>query len=260
MADAFPRDRPHIHLRNNGVGEAYRRPNQKIDPPPLPARDRAGHAAALANSIQQAIEGARQQIAARDAQLSVGTPGFYLEIDLPASERVALDKLADRRQHMELVSIHEPAQPGAPITASVFVPQRAEAYYLRKVEAYRDVDTDRGRPRNEPLVSRIETVRLATARSLFTDDANLFPQVADELVWWEVWLRDDRRESFEKIAHALNIMLRSHAVKFPERVVMLALASVAILDRMVRHSDVVAELRRANDSPSFFMVLIFTRN
>ncbi|CAH1648115.1 S8 family peptidase [Chelatococcus asaccharovorans] len=255
MADDFPRDRPHIHLRNNGVQEAYRRPNQKIDPPPLPARDRAAHAAALTQSIGQAIEGARQQIAARDAQLSVGTPGFYLEIDLPASERVALDQLADRRQHMELVSIHEPDQPGAPITASVFVPQRAEAYYLRKVEAYRDVDTDRGRPRNEPLVSRIETVRLATARSLFTDDANLFPQAADEQVWWEVWLRDGRRESFEKIAQALNITLRPHAVKFPERVVMLALASAAVLDRLVRHSDVVAELRRAKDTPSFFMGL-----
>lgn len=134
MADDFPRDRPHIHLRNNGVQEAYRRPNQKIDPPPLPARDRAAHAAALTQSIGQAIEGARQQIAARDAQLSVGTPGFYLEIDLPASERVALDQLADRRQHMELVSIHEPDQPGAPITASVFVPQRAEAYYRDRKE------------------------------------------------------------------------------------------------------------------------------
>ncbi|TIX98422.1 MAG: hypothetical protein E5V16_31080, partial [Mesorhizobium sp.] len=87
---------------------------------------------------------------------------------------------------------------------------------------YRDVDTDRGRPRNEPLVSRMETVRLATARSLFTDHDDLFPQAADEQVWWEVWLRDGRRENFEHIAEALNITLRTHAVRFPERVVMLA--------------------------------------
>ncbi len=219
MADDFPRDRPHIHLLNNGIREAYRRPNQRIEPSPLPARDRAAHAAALMQSIEQAVESARQQIAARNAQLSVGTPGFYLEIDLPASERVGLDQLADRRQHMELVAVQEPAQPGAPITASVFVPQRAEAYYLRKVEAYRDVDTDRGRPRNEPLISRIETVRLATARSLFTDAADLFPQVADERVWWEVWLREGSRENFERIAQALNITIRAHAVRFPERVV-----------------------------------------
>lgn len=255
MADDFPRDRPHIHLLNNGVREAYRRPNQRIEPPPLPARDRARHATALLQSIEQAVEGARQQIAARNAQLSVGTPGFYLEIDLPSSERAGLDQLADRRQHMELVAVHEPAQPGAPITASVFVPQRAEAYYQRKVEAYRDVDTDRGRPRNEPLVSRMETVRLATARSLFTDDAVLFPQAADEQVWWEVWLREGRREDFEHIAQALNLTVQAHAVRFPERIVMLALASVEMLDRLVAHSDVVAELRRAKDTPSFFMGL-----
>lgn len=255
MADNFPRDRPHIHLRNNGIGEAYRRPNQRIDPPPLPARDRAAHAAALTQSIEQAIEAARQQIAARDGQLSVGTPGFYLEIDLPASERAILDQLADRRQHMELVAVHEPEQPGAPITASVFVPQRAEAYYLRKVEAYRDVVTDRGRPRNEPLVSRMETVRLATARSLFTDAAELFPQAAGANVWWEIWLREGHRENFERIAYALNMTLRTHAVRFPERVVMLALASAATLDRLVAHSDVIAELRRAKDTPSFFMGL-----
>lgn len=253
MADDFPRDRPHIHLLNNGVREAYRRPNQRIEPPPLPARDRAGHAAALLQSLEKAVVDARQQIAARDAQLAVGIPGFYLEIELPSSERVVLDQLADRRQHMELVAVHEPAQPGAPITASVFVPQRAEAYYQRKVEAYRDVDTDRGRPRNEPLVSRMETVRLATARSLFTDDVTLFPQVADEQVWWEVWLREGRRENFERIAQALNLTVRAHAVRFPERTVMLALASAAMLNRLVAHSDVVAELRRAKDTPSFFM-------
>ncbi|TIL48854.1 MAG: hypothetical protein E5Y81_27130, partial [Mesorhizobium sp.] len=46
-----------------------------------------------------------------------------------------------------------------------------------------------------------------------------------------------------------------HAVRFPERVVMLALASTAMLDRMIAHSDVVAELRRAKDTPSFFMGL-----
>lgn len=253
MTNDFPRDRPHIHLLNNGVREAYRRPNQRIEPPPLPARDRIGHATALLQSIEQAVEGARQQIAARDAQLAVGMPGFYLEIDLPSSERAGLDQLADRRQHMELVAVHEPAQLGAPITASVFVPQRAETYYQRKVEAYRDVDTDRGRPRNETLVSRMVTVRLATAKSLFTDDVTLFPQAAKEQVWWEVWLREGQRENFERIAQALNLTVRAHAVRFPERIVMLALASAEMLDRLVAHSDVVAELRRAKDTPSFFM-------
>lgn len=100
MADDFPRDRPHIHLRDNGVREPYRRPKQKIEPPAVPERDRAGHAAALIQAVGQAIQAARVQIAARDLNLAVGLPGFYLDIELPVRERVALDQLADRRQKM----------------------------------------------------------------------------------------------------------------------------------------------------------------
>jgi hypothetical protein len=255
MADDFPRDRPHPLLRNNGVTEPYRRPNQIITPPRLPQRERAAHAEALAQAVGQALNAARQQMSARDAGIAVGTPGFYLEVQLAGSERAGLDLLGDRRQHMEVVAVREPAEPGDPLLASVFVPARAEEYYLRKIEAYRTVDTKSGRPRNEPLVSRIETVRLATARSLFTDEDRLFPAQATERVWWEVWLREGRRETFERIAQALDIVLRPHAVRFPEREVLLALSDTATLDRLVAHSDVVAEFRRAKDTPAFFMGL-----
>jgi Subtilase family len=255
MADDFPRDRPHLLLRNNGVREPYRRPNQVITPTALPGRERAAHAEALAQAVGHALDAARQQMATRDAGVAVGTPGFYLEVQLPGSERAGVDLLADRRQHMEVVAVREPEQPGDPLLASVFVPARAETFYLRKIEAYRTTDTPSGRPRNEQLVSRIEGVRLATARSLFTEELRLFPTEANERVWWEVWLRDGRRENFERVARALNIELRPHAVRFPEREVLLALSNVTMLDRLVAHSDVVAELRRAKDTPAFFTSL-----
>jgi hypothetical protein len=174
MADDFPRDRPHLLLRNNGVREAYRRPNQIITPPGLPQRERAVHAATLAQAVGQALDAARQQMATRDAGVAVGTPDFYLEVQLPGSERAGLDLLADRRQHMEVVAVREPEQRGDPLIASVFVPARAENYYLRKIEAYRSTDTRSGRPRNEPLV-HASTLRLSTA-FIFTDEDRLFPK------------------------------------------------------------------------------------
>ena len=131
MPDDFPRDRPHLFLPGNGETEAYRRPTQMIGPPPLPARDRATHAAALELAVGAAIEAARRQLADRDKAIAAGTPGFYLEIQLPATERSGVDQLADRRQRMEVVAVREPAEPGAPLFASVFVPARAENYYLR---------------------------------------------------------------------------------------------------------------------------------
>jgi hypothetical protein len=255
MADDFPRNRPHLLLVGNGDTEAYRRPNQKIDAPALPARNRAAHAAALERAIGAALGAARRQRAVRDDRASVGEPGFYLEVQLPGTERAAIDQLADRRQKMEVVSVREPSEPGAPLLASVFVPLRAENYYLRKVEAYRAEETEKGRPKNEPLVSRIDTVRLASARSLFTDEDRLFPRRPTDQIWWEIWLRKDRREAFERVAQALEIQLRRHAVHFPEREIVLALTDVTTLSRIVAHSDIIAELRRAKDTPAFFMGL-----
>ena len=156
---------------------------------------------------------------------------------------------------MEVVAVREPTVIGGSLLASVFVPTRAEDYYLKKVEAYRTRESPSGRPRNEALVSRIETVRLATARSMFTDGDALFPADPTARVWWEVWLRDGRREVFERVAQALNAAFKQHAVQFPEREVMLVLSDTHTLDRLVAHSDVVAELRKAKDTPSFFMGL-----
>ena len=255
MPDDFPRDRPHLFLGANGETEPYRRPAQVINAPVLPQRDRVAHAAALEQAIGTALMAARQQLADRDAAIAAGTPGFYLEVELPASERAGLDQLADRRQKMEVVAVREPTVIGGPLLASVFVPTRAEDYYLKKVEAYRTRESPSGRPRNEALVSRIETVRLATARSMFTDGDALFPHDPTARVWWEVWLRDGRREVFERVAQALNAAFKQHAVRFPEREVMLVLSDTHTLDRLVAHSDVVAELRKAKDTPSFFMGL-----
>lgn len=253
MAGEFPRDRPHLFINGGGAIEPYRRPNQAMNAPALPVRDRAAHAAALEVAIGTALDAARRQLAERDADLAAGMPGFYLEVVVPEGERAVIDQLADRRRHMEVVAVREAA--GQPITVSVFVPTRAEEYYLGKVRAYRDADTGSGRPRNEPLVSRMETVRLASARSLFTDADRLFPEDPQERVWWEMWLREGRRETFERLANALHFGLKAHAVKFPEREVVLALADTASLDRLVAHSDVVAELRRGKDTPAFFLGL-----
>jgi hypothetical protein len=202
-----------------------------------------------------ALETARQQIAGRDGAIATGIPGFYLEIQLPFSERSVIDQLADRRQKMELLAVRTSTQEGRPLLASVFVPARAENYFLEKIEAYRTEQTRKGRPKNEPLITRIDTVRIADARSLFTDENRLFPQDNTELVWWEVWLREGRREDFERLCQAVQITVNRHAVHFPEREVLLALSTAAMLDRLIARSDVVAELRRAKDTPAFFMGL-----
>lgn len=244
------RDRPHIHIRGGGRTETYTSP-RKGATPPLPKREREAHARALEHAIGEALIGARHQLATRDPNLAVGSPAFYLEVELDPAQRVAIDHLSNRVKGLEVVAVREPEGSGA-ITAAVLVPQSAESYFLNKVKEYRTQEVRSGRPRNENLVARMETVRLGTVYSLFTDDPSLYPS-SGMVIWWEVWLRRDTLDAFALVAHRLNIVVKPHTLKFPEREVVLALADEATIGRAIQNSNAVAELRVAKDTPAPFL-------
>jgi hypothetical protein len=134
----------------------------------------------------------------------------------------------------------------------VFVPEAAADFFNKRVEAYRDEDTRKGRPKHEALIARIDSVQLATVRSLFTDDAELFP-AAGAPTWWEVWLRDGRLATFKNVAARLNVVTKAHTISFPERDVILARCDLATMQGLIQHSDAVAELRMAKDTPTLFL-------
>jgi hypothetical protein len=159
----------HIYLPDHGESESFTSPLSGGEQT-IPSKNQEQHAAVLEHALTRALAAADAQIAARDASVAGGTEGFYLEFELPASQGGLLDKLEDRRgkQHIELVSVH-PAEAENKLAATVFVPASKRESFLKKVEAYRTERTRKGRPKNEPLVASIDTVRLAHARSLYTD-------------------------------------------------------------------------------------------
>ena len=110
----------------------------------------------------------------------------------------------------------------------------------------------KGNPKNETLVSRVETVQLGKLKSLFTDPPNLFPQSRQE-VWWEVWLRNERRDQFNQITQRLNIQTKSQVITFPEREIVLVLSTVEEIARIIANSDSIAELKIAKDIPLMFL-------
>ncbi len=138
------------------------------------------------------------------------------------------------------------------VSATVFVPERSAEFFSKKLELYRDKNSKSGKPRNEALVARIEDVRLAAVHSLFTDDMALFPE-AGRQAWWEVWVRDGRLETLRHVAERLNVAVKEHAISFPERDVVLALANEETMAKLIDNSDAVAELRIAKDTPTLFL-------
>jgi Subtilase family len=246
-----PRDRPHFHVEGGGQSEAYTSPRLVISGLP-PARARAAHAARLEQAIGTALAAGRQRLAEREDGVAEGKPGFYLEFDIPVAERAAVEALENKPKAIELVAVRPTAEGDEMVSATVFVPEAAADFFVKKIEAYRDEETRTGKPKNEALIARIDDIRVAVARSLFTDEAQHFPADGRQ-VWWEVWLRDGGLAIFQSVAAKLDVAIKEHVISFPERDVALALADEATMDRLIRNSDAVAELRLAKDTPSLFL-------
>jgi hypothetical protein len=243
---------PHLYLPENGESESYTRPPQGGGSSSLTIRDRAAHARTLELEIGKAIQKARQQLNSRQLDIATGIPGFYLEFKVRADKANAFEKLENRTKKIELVAVKQiPAQEDL-VTATVFVPESAAKYFLQEVEKYRDEDTATGKPKNEALVSQLETVQIGTVKSLFTDAPNLFPRDGCE-IWWEVWLRHERRNAFEQVTQKLEIRTKPHTITFPEREIILVMSNVETMAQIINNSDAVAELRIAKDIPSVFL-------
>ena len=257
MPNGEQRNLKHIYLTNNGRREQFTWPRGGGGRVALPQRDRAAHAARLEEALTSAIAAAAEQATARNPDIAGGQSGFYLEFDIGKEQRALLDKLEDKRgrAHIELAAVRPAeADPENRLSATVFVPEAKRELYLKKVEEYRTEETPTGKPKNEPLVASLQDVRLAQARSLFTDDIQLFPS-ASQQAWWEVWLRTGAQPILERAANILNIVLREHVVRFPEREVLIALATPAQIGMIVANTDAIAELRLARDTPSVFLAM-----
>jgi hypothetical protein len=213
---------------------------------------RAEHADRLFRALSLAIEVGQANIAARDPALEGGEAGFYLEFDIPVADREAVDSLENKPKGIELVAVRPVNSEDPTVSATVFVPERSADFFGIKIEAYREEDTERGRPKNEGLIARIEDIRLAIVSSLFTDDSELYP-AGNEEIWWEVWLRDGRSQSFRRAAQVLDVEVQEHTIHFPEREVVLARTSTAVMGLIVANTDAVAELRIAKDLASIFL-------
>jgi len=257
-----PRNFPHLFLGGGGEKEPYTAHASGGGKKRIPQRDRQDHAAKLIGELSVAVASGRAAVAGRPPQVApqareeLTEQGFYLEFVLETTNatRDALMSLEDRSRGVELVAVRPPSEDTANATiATVFVPERSASHFLKRVEAFRDRDTLSGKPKHQTLVASIRTIQAATPQSVFTDPIGAFPDDVERELWWEVWIRKGFDEQLEAAAQRAGAVVKAHAVRFPERSVRLIRASAAKLERLMRQTDAIAELRMAKDSPAFFM-------
>ncbi len=249
-----PPEFPHIYLPENGKREDYTRPpsggGESLEPP---ERNRLEHARNLERQIGTALQNAQRQLDSRDANIAAGEPGFYLEIKVQADQAKAFEQLENRTKKIELVTVKKVPEQESMVTATVFVPECSSDHFLKKVEKYRDEnDARNGKPKNQKLITRIEEIQLAKVESLYTDDLSLFPEDGRN-IWWEIWLRKERRDAFDYVIQRLNIQSKEYSISFPERDIVLVMSNIEGIAQIIINSDSIAELRIAKDNPSIFL-------
>jgi Subtilase family len=271
MSDQL-RNLPHLNLPNHP--DFTKRENYTYPKPiggggrSTPHRDRDIHATQLRSDLAGVFNALAQERSQVDPNLVVGESGFYLDVKFPATEKdQVLQSLEDLRSKakVELMAVTPAAGDEEYLNATLFVPDMNKDIFGKKIDDYqnKDVvnkktvdrqsnDVEASKPKNEALITRVETFSLSSLTSLFTDEITLFPQDPRVAVWWEVWLRKDRRESFDTITDNLNLHVQPHSVKFVEREVLVVMASVLQLGQIIHHCDAIAELRIAKDMPSLF--------
>lgn len=244
----------HLFLAGPTSSPKFTSPQQRGGKPKIPTRDRAAHA----DSVRQKLEAALDENEKQRAAAHADRQGFYLTFYSEPGFDLILKSLEARTSGIRLLNVRsDGAQDKSTTQATVYVPLKARAYFLRKVRAYERETNPRSRenrPKNANLVESIADVRRAVlGASFWMDRPDTLPGETPD--WVEAWLSSEDLgviEAFGSLCRRFEIQIGEGQLNFPERTVLLILASRAQLVQLVEHSDSIAEFRAAHEVATFF--------
>lgn len=255
---------PHFFLSSTGQAEPFTSRGGGSGSPVLPELDRQFHGQKLIgqlNDIKAASRAIEESISSDDVSGPIGIqiefkgfPGVEL-----AFESLANEQYQDAAKNIEIMNVVE-RENGT--VATIFVPEGKIDKLEKKITDYLEEKKNKnGVPiDNKPLINTIDTIRLAALEALWTDNPEVFPQRADESVWWEVWLpvRGNRQaiiDDFTRYSQAAEMTVSDSLVEFPERTVLLAKGTKEQLLGSTILLNSISELRLAKETADFFDAL-----
>lgn len=212
-------------------------------------RIRAEHGARLKNELTVALAAAAQ-FRPTDERLTPATSSI-IEVDLrrgtPAD---ALDLKNDD------VRTGAAKESGAGIkTIALYVPDHARPAFEKIIADYLEGPlTKKGKsPPNKGKVEAIENIRAARIATLWTDTRPV-PEDAQAQTWWALWCFHDKEAAIEDVCQRLEVRAaeRDKRLYFHEVVVVPVFTNRTTIELMMFATDGIAELRLANDTPTFF--------
>ena len=177
--------------------------------------------------------------------------GAFLEVELKRGSRV---EVVERKK--------TGIQPGAARLESnenwivgLYVADESREIFADILREYQQGElTPGGKPQRKDFVEPIESIRAARLETFWTDDPSRLPPPGRQM-WWEVWCVRAFEDELEQLIARLGARTadREQRLYFPEHVVLAVLADRATIELMLFARLSIVELRRANDSPTFFL-------
>ena len=177
--------------------------------------------------------------------------GTFLEVELKRGSRV---DVVERKK--------AGIQPGAAKLESnenrivgLYVADESREIFADILREYQQGElTPGGKPQRKDFVEPIESIRAARLETFWTDDPSRLPPPGRQM-WWEVWCVPAFEDELEQLIARLGARTgdREQRLYFPEHVVLAVLADRATIELMLFARLSIVELRRANDSPAFFL-------
>ena len=223
----------------------------------VPPRNREEHAAALTAQLDN-VRTAVQE-AATDPEDPEDGLGIQVEFQSFPDIDLAFESLSRENQGIELRNVRHRDD----ITyATVYVPTGKLQHFEGLIRDYLGRRQDSiGRSRdNQRLLDAIQAIRAASVRALWTDDDDAFPEDDTEPFACEIWLPAGRDRkgaiaAFRDRAASIGMQVSPGELLFPERTVLIARTSVAMIQQSIATLNSIAELRRAKETADFFDAL-----
>ena len=196
--------------------------------------------------IEQFEQGVSEARAAQEQSDSLQPPaGVNLVFRSEPDFELAVKSLEAANLGIELLNVK--VEEGATL-ATVFIPYGRVGYFTRKFQKYLEENvTGSTKPKNQKLVESITEIRRAVLESFWTEAEEPLPNPGKR-VWWEVWLRVGRSpeaalNTFRTEAANAQLDIGPRELRFPDRVVVIAVGTREQLSSSIELLDLVAELR-----------------
>ena len=224
----------------------------------IPVRkDLIGHKNKLLQQFQKAQDQFKQYTPQQVAAMQYNK-GTYVEFSGAENYELLVHSLEDSRQGIKLLNVRdivlesEGSDQAKIVTrATVFIPQGKEQVFIKKIEAFASERTKNGKPKNNDLISSIDSISNAIKMSAFWV-GNPSDMPNECFRWYEVWIENPQDDSDAikeitfKILDELKIKHRpsKEVIYFPERLVILVFANCQQLLDFIKQGVVVAEIRK----------------